>query len=136
MTSISWRRWEESRTVPPRSAYPRRRSRIQRMPAGSSPFAGSSRMSTCGSPSRARADAEALAHPQGVVPDPPVGLVGGEADQVEHLLDPGPGQAHGALGEGEDLPTGAPGVLRGGVQEDAHLGAGVGQVGEPAPVDR
>ena len=66
-------------------------------------------------------DAEALAHPQGVVTDSPVGLLGGEADEVEHLLDPGPGEAHRALGEGEDLPTGAAGVLGGGVQEDAHL---------------
>ncbi len=49
--SISFSRCEESRTVPPRSAKSRSRPRIQRMPSGSSPLAGSSRISTSGSPS-------------------------------------------------------------------------------------
>jgi hypothetical protein len=53
ITSTSRSRWEESSTVPPRSATSRSRARIQRMPSGSSPLAGSSRISTCGSPSRA-----------------------------------------------------------------------------------
>ena len=50
-TSIS--RWLESSTVPPRSAKSRSRPRIQRMPSGSRPLAGSSRISTSGSPSSA-----------------------------------------------------------------------------------
>ncbi len=53
MTSISCSRCDDSSTVPPRSAYSRSRSRIQRMPAGSRPLAGSSRISTWGSPIRA-----------------------------------------------------------------------------------
>ena len=81
------------------------------------------------------ADAEALAHAERVVAHPPVGLVVGEADQLEHLLDPALGQAHGALHQGEDLAAGAAGVLGRGVEEHPDLGAGVGQVDEPAAVD-
>ena len=38
-------------------------------------------------------------------------------------------------GDGEDLPAGAAGVLRGGVEQHADLAAGVGQVGEPPAGD-
>ena len=51
--STSASRCEESSTVPPRSAKPRSRPRIQRMPSGSRPLAGSSRIRTSGSPSSA-----------------------------------------------------------------------------------
>ena len=43
-------------------------------------------MSTSGSPSRARGQAEALAHPEREALDPPAADVG-EADLVEHLVD-------------------------------------------------
>ena len=46
-------RWLESSTVPPRSAKSRRNERIQAMPCGSRPVAGSSRISTLGLPMRA-----------------------------------------------------------------------------------
>ena len=52
-TSVS--RWLETSTVLPSAASDRSRPRIQRIPSGSSPFSGSSRMSTPGSPSRAPA---------------------------------------------------------------------------------
>ena len=39
------------------------------------------------------------------------------------------------LREGEDLAAGAAGVLGGGVEQDADLEPGVGQVAEPAPED-
>ena len=81
-------------------------------------------------------DAEPLAHAERVVAHPAVGLLLGEADPVQHLLDPERGQAHGALGDGEDLPPGAAGVLGRGVEQDADLEAGVGQVGEQAAGDR
>src|SRR6266511_2858630 len=55
--AISARTWLETNTVPPRVAYARRKSRSQRMPCGSRPFAGSSRSSTSGSPRRACASA-------------------------------------------------------------------------------
>ena len=80
-------------------------------------------------------DAEPLPHPEGVVPDPAVGLGRGQADQVEHLLDPAARQSHELLGEGEDLAAGATGVLGGGVEQDADLESGVGQVDEAAPGD-
>src|SRR3954464_4038913 len=51
LTSAS--RCEESSTVPPRSAKLRSSPRIQRMPSGSRPLAGSSRIRTSGSPSSA-----------------------------------------------------------------------------------
>src|SRR5215208_7010321 len=51
--STSASRCEESSTVPPRSAKLRSRPRIQRMPSGSRPLAGSSRIRTSGSPSSA-----------------------------------------------------------------------------------
>jgi hypothetical protein len=42
-----------------------------------------------GVPQQRVRDAESLAHAQGVVADAPPGLLGGEADQAEHLVDPG-----------------------------------------------
>ena len=45
------------------------------------------------------------------------------------------GQPHGALGDGQHLTAGSAGVLGGGVEEDADLHAGVGQVAEPAAQD-
>ena len=54
-------------------ASARRSCRSQAMPAGSRPLAGSSRISTGGSPSRAWASAEPLPHAEGVAAHPPVG---------------------------------------------------------------
>src|SRR6185437_10205429 len=42
---------------------------------------------------------------------------------------------HGGGGDREDLASGAACVQGGGVQEDAHLTAGVREVGEPLSVD-
>ena len=49
----SARRWLDSSTVPPPAANSCSSRRIQRMPSGSMPLAGSSRISTAGSPSSA-----------------------------------------------------------------------------------
>ena len=57
------------------------------MPAGSSPLAGSSRIRTRGSPSSAWAMPESLAHAEGVVPHPALGLGRRQRDQLEHLVD-------------------------------------------------
>ena len=78
---------------------------------------------------------EPLPHAQGVVADPSSRLGGGEADQLQHLVDAAAGETHRLLGQGEDLATGASGVLRGRVQQDPDLEPGVGQLGEPAPGD-
>jgi hypothetical protein len=48
-------RWLETSTARPREACSRTIPRIQAMPGGSSPFVGSSRISTSGSPSSAEA---------------------------------------------------------------------------------
>ena len=98
-------------------------------------MAGSSRISTPGVAEQRGGDAEALTHAEGVVAHAALGLSGGQTHQLEHLVDPGAGQAHGVGGNGEDLASGAAGVLGGGVEEDAHLEAGVGEVGEPDSVD-
>jgi hypothetical protein len=71
-------------------------------------------------------DAETLAHPERVVAHPSVGLGPGEADQVEHLGDPGGRDVHDLLRDGQDLAAGAAGVLGGGVEHHADLAPGVG----------
>lgn len=55
VSAVSVIRWLESSTVRPAAAWSRSNCRIQRIPAGSSPFTGSSSTSTRGSPSRAAA---------------------------------------------------------------------------------
>ena len=69
-----------------------------------------------------------LAHAQGVVAHPPAGLLGRQADELEHLVDTRAGQAHRRGTQGEHLPAGAPGVLGRRVEQDADLGARVGDV--------
>jgi len=59
-------------------------------------------------------------------------LTFGEAHQVEHLVDPTGPQAHGPLREGQDLAPRPATVLSGGVEQDANVQAGIGQVGEAA----
>ncbi len=61
-TSLST--WLETSTVRPSAASARRNCRSQAMPAGSSPLAGSSRISTSGSPSRAPASASRCRMPR------------------------------------------------------------------------
>ena len=55
LCSTSESRWLDTSTARPRPAWARSRSRTQRMPGGSSPLVGSSRISTSGSPSSAAA---------------------------------------------------------------------------------
>jgi len=80
-------------------------------------------------------DAATLAHAQRVVADPAAGLARCQADPVEHLVHAGRRDAHGPLGDGEDLPAGPSGVLGGGIEEYADLAARVGQLGERATPD-
>ena len=85
--STSRSRWLESRTVPPRSAKSRSTPRIQRMPSGSRPLAGSSRISTSGSPSRACAEPEPLAHAERVLAHALAGRGWSSPTSVEQLVD-------------------------------------------------
>ena len=55
IASTSARRWLEMKIVVPPSASRRRSSRISRIPDGSSPFVGSSSVSSSGSPTKASA---------------------------------------------------------------------------------
>ena len=55
VSSISFMRWLDTKTVRPSSASLRISVRIQRMPSGSRPLTGSSKSSVAGSPSRAAA---------------------------------------------------------------------------------
>ena len=57
-------------------------------------------------------EAEALAHAEGVVADPALGLDLGEADPGDGLGDPRLRQAHGPGGDREDLASRPSGVLR------------------------
>ncbi len=62
------------------------------MPSGSSPLAGSSRISTCGSPSMRGGDAEPLLHAQRVALE--LALRGrGQPDQLQHLVGARPAAA-------------------------------------------
>ena len=74
-------------------------------------------------------DAEPLPHAEGVVADPAVALAAGQADDLEHLVDPATGQPHHGGAEAKDLAAGPAGVLRRGVQQDADVPAGVGELG-------
>jgi hypothetical protein len=80
-------------------------------------------------------DAEPLPHAERVVADAPARLLVGQADEREHLVDAARGQPHGARADREDLPARAAGVLRRGVEEDADLRAGVGDVAVAHPAD-
>jgi hypothetical protein len=72
-------------------------------------------------PYERRGNAEPLAHPEGVVADSARRLVRCEADDLQHLLDAVAGKAHELLGDGEDLPTGAAGVLCRRIKKHSHL---------------
>ena len=135
ITSISWSRCEESSTVPPRSANSRSRpthppdaGRVE--PVGRLVEDQHRRVAD-----QRRRQAEPLPHAERVVADAPRRLLRGQADEVEHLVDPDLRQSHEPLGDGEDLPAGAPGVLGGRVEQHADLQARVGQVDVAAAGD-
>ena len=98
--STSSRRCEDSTTVRPSATRERIMSRMSCMPAGSSPFIGSSRISSCGSPMQAGGHPEALAHAHRVLRHPVVGAVE-HADPLERRPDPVPGRR--LAGRGQDL---------------------------------
>ena len=120
MPSSSLIRWLDTSTARPSSASDRRKTRIQRMPSGSSPLIGSSNTSTGGSPSMAAAIPSRCAIPS---EKPPVRLRAavGEADELEHLVD-APGREAVAPREPEQMAARAPpGMRRACVEERADL---------------
>ena len=80
-------------------------------------------------------DAEPLLHAERVVAQPALGLGLRQRDQLEHLVDPGRRQAHGLGAEGQDLATGASGVLSGRVEQDADVATWVRDVLVEVPSD-
>ena len=78
-------------------------------------------------------DAETLAHAERVVAHPAVRLLLGETDELDHLVDALPADAHEDGAEGEHLAAGAAGVLRGGVEQQADMAARVRQAAYGLP---
>ena len=79
---------------------------------------------------------EPLTHAERVVAHAAAGLVVGEADEAEHLLDPALGHPHLQRGETEHLAAGPARVLGRGVEHDADVPTGVGQVAVGPTEDR
>ena len=105
---ISDRMWLETKTVRPSAPSRRTSSRTSTMPAGSRPFAGSSRISSAGSFSSAAADPEPLLHPERVGLHAIVGALG-QAHDLQHVRD---GLRADALDRAEDLQVPPPGEAR------------------------
>jgi len=73
-------------------------------------------------------EAEALAHAERVLADPPPGRRLVEADDIEQRVDALRRNAHGLRRDGERLAAAAPDVLSGGVEQDPDAPSGVRQV--------
>ncbi len=123
--STSRSRCEESRTVPARSAKSRSSLRIQKMPSGSSPFAGSSRISTRGSPSSAWAMPSRWRMPSEYLPTRFLAAESDRPTRASSSADAAPVDAHQVGAQPQHLAAGAAGVLGGGVEQHAHLAPGV-----------
>src|SRR4051795_629024 len=77
-------------------------------------------------------EAQALAHAERVLADPPPGRGFVEADQLQHLVDALDRHAHGAGGDGKRLVAASSRVLGRGVKKDADTPSRVRQVAVPA----
>ena len=104
--ATSARTWLETSTERPLAEKPRRKSRSQRTPSGSSPFAGSSSTKQFGVAEQRRRESEALAHPERVALDAPVRGVG-QLDQCEDLIDARVRERDGAAERTQMVATGA-----------------------------
>ena len=109
--------------------------RIQMMPSGSRPFAGSSRITTGGSPSSASASPRRCAIPSEKPPAPARRDVC-ETDEAEHLVDPGVGDAVRRRAHPEVVAGRATGVHRLGVEERPHRPHRVAQLAVGTAVER
>ena len=117
--AISLMRWLETNTVRPSAARRRSRVRIHRMPSGSRPFTGSSHSRTGGSPSSAAASPRRWLMPSENAPARRGDV--GQADRLQHLVDPPPADAV-ALRHAQQVVAGtAPAVHRAYLQHRPHL---------------
>ena len=120
VSAISLIRCEETNTVRPSAASPWSSDRIHRMPSGSRPFTGSSRITVRRVAEQRGGDAEPLAHAEREAAGPPAGHLA-QPDRVDHLVHPGAADP-AVCGERQQVVVGAAaGVDRAGVQQGAHL---------------
>ena len=113
--------------MPPRSAKVRSRPRIQRMPSGSRPLAGSSRIRTSGSPSSAWARPRRWRMPSEYLPTRRRAAVSSRPTSSSSASTRCAGY-RGVGGDGERFAAAAPGVLGGRVEQDADAPPGIRQV--------
>ncbi len=126
--STSPSRCEESSTVPPRSAKPRSRPRIQRIPSGSRPLAGSSRIRTSGSPSSACANPRRWRIPSEYCPTRRRAAAASRPTCSSSASTRASGTPIVLARDGQRLAPAAPGVLRRGVEQDPDPPARVRQL--------
>ena len=135
VTAISFIRWLDTKTVRPSLASCFIRFLIHRMPSGSSPLTGSSRIRISGSPSRATAMPTRWPMPS---EKPPVRLratsVSPTRPRTWSTRDRG--QALGLGQEEQVVVRAAAGVHGPGLQQRAHGAQRLGEVGVPLAVDR
>ena len=98
------------------------------MPSGSRAVDGLVEDQDLGVAEQCVGEAQALAHAQRVLADPPPGRRRIEADEFQQRVDALRRHAHRLSGDGERLAAAAPGVLGGRVEQDADAPAGVRQV--------
>ena len=133
--SISDIRWLETNTTRPSAASDRIRLRIHKMPSGSSPFTGSSNISTCGSPSSAAAMPSRWLMPSENPLDRfPATL--GQPHDVQHLAHPPRRDAVGLRQAEQVVPRTAAPVGRPRVNQRADLPHRAGRLAVRPPVDR
>ncbi len=127
--STSSSRCDDSTTVRPSATRDRIMSRMSSMPAGSRPFIGSSRISSCGVAEEAGGHAQTLAHAHGVLGHLVVGPME-DADALERRLDAALGRR--LTRRGEDLQVLAAGqvAVEAGLVDD-RPDAGQGRVTVP-----
>ena len=101
--------WLETSTVRPPAANERRKSRSQRTPSGSSPFAGSSSIEQLRVAEQRRGEAEPLPHPERVALHAPVRRAV-ELDEPQHLVDARVGMPGRARERPQVVAAGAAGV--------------------------
>ena len=133
--AISLIRWEDTNTVRPSAARERNRFRIHKMPSGSRPLMGSSRIKMAGITQQGGGQPEALSHPQRE-PAGPLGRHRGEADQIQDRVDAALVDAVGQRQAAQMVLGAAAGVERFGVQQRADFEQRPAVVGERPPVDQ
>ena len=120
VNAISLIRCDETNTVRPSAASPRRRLRIQWIPSGSSPLTGSSSITVCGSPSSADAIPSRCPMPSENLPAR-LRATSLQADEVDQLVDAATRDAVRLREREQVVVGGAAGVHRARLEQRADL---------------